>query len=247
MKPKICCTIGNLKEFSFKDYPFEGYELKSNVDELKPNIVILLKIKEDFHKMDLSLHSQLSRIFSCSERGFPEFAEAEMNILKSEIIISKLLGIKQIIFHMKETSFRDQEIKRFNEILDFAYKNKIEMLYENHVCSEEIILNVLKTFPKVKFCLDIGHLNVAMHNGKFKMNLDKFLEKIKPKLISIHAHNNHGERDEHNSIEDGSFDWKKFLNKLKNSNLKRIVIESRRKEDILKTKELLNNFYKLSE
>jgi len=244
MKPKICCSIGNLKEFTFKEYPFDGYELKSNVDELKPNIIILLKIRENFYGKDLSLHSQLSRIFSCAERGFPEFAEAEMNILKSEIIISKLLGIKQIIFHMKETPFTNKEIREFNKIIDFAENNEIEMIYENHVCSDNIILNVLKTFSKVKFCLDIGHLNVAIHNGKFKMDLDKFLEKVKSKLINLHVHNNHGERDEHNSIEDGNFDWKKFLNKLQNSNLKKIVIESRKKEDILKTKELLNNFYK---
>lgn len=247
MKPKICCSIGNLKEFAFEEYPFDGYELKSNVDEFKPNIVVLLKIKEDFHGRNLSLHSQLSRIFSCADRGFPEFAEAEMNILKSEIIISNFLGIKQIIFHMKETPFTEKEIKEFNKIINFAEKNEIEMIYENHVCSDEIILNVLKTFPKVKFCLDIGHLNVAMHNGKFKMDLDKFSERVKPKLINIHAHNNYGEKDEHNSIEDGNFDWQKFLNKLKNSNLKKIVIESRKKEDILKTKELLNNFYKHSE
>ncbi len=247
MKPKICYSIGNLKEFTFEEYPFDGYELKSNVDELKPNIVVLLKIKEDFHGKDLSLHSQLSRIFSCADRGFPEFAKAEMNILKSEIIISKILGIRQIIFHMKETPFTEKEIKEFNKIIKFAEKNKIELLYENHVCSDDIILNVLNTFPKVKFCLDIGHLNVAIHNGKFKMNLDKFLEKVKPKLVNIHAHNNQGERDEHNSIEDGTFDWKNILNKLKNTNLNRIVIESRKKEDILKTKELLNNFYKHSE
>jgi sugar phosphate isomerase/epimerase len=244
MKPKICCSIAKLKEFSFEDYPFEGYELKIE-EGIKPNIIILLKTKETFQGKDLSLHSQLSRIFSCVERGVPDFADAEMNILKSEIIISKIIGIKQIIFHMRESPLNKEEKKKFNEIIKFAEKNGIEMVYENHVCSEKVILNVLKTFPKLKFCLDIGHLNVAMHNKNFDMDLNKFLKKVKTKLVNIHAHNNYGEKDEHNSIEDGNLEWKKVLEKLKESNLKKIVIENRNKEDAIKTKEALERFYKI--
>ena len=104
IKPKICCSIGNLKEFSFEDYDFEGYEFKAEAPSFKPNIIILIKLREMFKEKDLSLHSQLSRIFSCNEKGFPEFSEAEINILKSEIIIAKILNIKQINFHMKERS-----------------------------------------------------------------------------------------------------------------------------------------------
>ncbi len=243
MKPKICCSIAKLKEFSFEDSPFEGYELKIE-EGIKPNIIILLKTKEIFKGKDLSLHSQLGRIFSCVERGIPEFSEAEINIIKSEIIISKIIGIKQIIFHMKETPLTKQEIKQFNKIIKFAEENGIEMLYENHVCSDKIVLDVLKKLPKAKFCLDIGHLNVAMNRGEFKMNIKEFLDKVNPKLVSIHAHNNYGEKDEHNSIEDGNLDWKEILNLLKESSLKKIVIENRNKEDAIKTKTALENFYK---
>ncbi|MCH8945469.1 MAG: TIM barrel protein [Nanoarchaeota archaeon] len=245
MKPKICYSIGNIKEFSFEDYPFDGYEFKANVDGLKPNIIILLKLREIFEGKDLSLHSQLSRIFSCNEKGFPKFSEAELNILKSEIIISKIIGIKQINFHIKETPFTNEEIKKFNEIIEFANEQGIEMIYENHVCSEEVIFRILETFPKVNFCLDIGHLNVAIHKGKFKMNLDEFLEKVKLRLVHIHAHNNYGEKDEHNSLDHGNFSWEKVLEKLKDSNLRKIIIENRTKKDVLKTRKILEDFYKL--
>ena len=245
MKPKICYSIVNLKEFSFEDFPFDGYEFKAFGKGFKPNIIILTKIRETFNDKDLSLHSQLGRIFSCNERGFPEFSEAELDILKSEIIISKIIGVKQINFHMKETEFTNEEIKRFNEIISFANKNRIEMIYENHVCSEEVIFKVLKTFPKVNFCLDIGHLNIAIHKGKFKMKLEEFLDKVKPRLVHIHAHNNYGEKDEHNSLDNGNFDWKNVLNLLKNSKLRKIILENKTKEDTLETKKMLEEFYRL--
>jgi len=244
MKPKICYSIGNVEEFSFEDYPFEGYEFKSNVNELKPNIIILMKLKEMFKEKDLSLHSQLSRIFSCKDKGFPEFSEAEINILRSEIIISRIIGVKQINFHMKETEFTEKEIKKFNEIINFAKQNGIEMIYENHVCSEEVIFKVLEIFPRVNFCLDTGHLNVAIHKGIFKMNIDEFLEKLKDRLVHIHAHNNYGEKDEHNSLDNGNFNWKGVLNKLtERGNLRKIIIENKTKDDTLKSKELIEKFY----
>jgi hypothetical protein len=62
MKPLICCSIENLKEFSFEDYPFDGYEFKSFGKGFSPNIILLIKLKEMFKGKALSLHSQLSRI-----------------------------------------------------------------------------------------------------------------------------------------------------------------------------------------
>jgi len=244
MKPKICCSIGNLKEFSFEDYNFEGYEFNAGASGFKSNIIILMKLKEVFKGKDLSLHSQLSRIFSCREKGFPEFAEAEINILKSEINISKILGVKQINFHMKETDFTKEEIDNFNKIIDFAEQKGIKMVYENHVCSEGAILRVLENFPRVNFCLDLGHLNVAIHKGKFKMDTNGFLEKVKPKLVHIHAHNNYGEKDEHNSLDNGNFDWRSVLEKLKLGNLRKIIIENRTRKEVDESKKLIEEYYK---
>lgn len=242
-KPKICHSIGNLKEFSFEDYDFEGYEFKAEAPGFKPNIIILSKLKEKFKGKDLSLHSQLSRIFSCNERGFPEFAESELNILKSEIQISKILGIKQINFHMKETKFTQEEINLFTKIINFANEEGIEMIYENHVCSEKVIFEVLNTFPKINFCLDLGHLNVAIHKGLFQMGLKEFLENVKNRLVHIHAHNNFGEKDEHNSINQGNLNWKFILNNLKNSNLRKIILENRTKKEVDESKRVINKYY----
>lgn len=243
MRPKICFSIGNLKEFSFEEFSFEGYEIKADAPGFSPNVIVILKLKDLLKGKDFSLHSGLSRIFSCNDKNLSEFSEAELEILKSEIIISKILGIKQINFHMKEGKLTDNEIKEFKRIIRFANKNGIEMIYENHVCSEETIFNILDCFPKVNFCLDLGHLNLAIHEGKFKMNIEKFLKRVKSRLVHIHAHNNHGIKDEHNDLEEGNLDWKKILIQLEKSNLKKIIIENRTKKEADKSKRLLEEYY----
>lgn len=243
MRPKICHTLRNLNDSDLKNSLFDGYELNFDEGVLKPNIVILMKARELLNDKDLSLHSQLSRIFSANDRGFPEFSEAEMNILKSEIIISEILGVKQINFHMKDSEFSEEEKRRFNEIIDFAEEKGVEMVYENHVCSEEAIMRVLNNFPRVKFCLDIGHLNLAIHKGKFKTDLNEFIEKIKPRLIHLHAHNNYGKEDSHSSLDKGDFPWQKILDKLKDSNLRKIILELNTKEEIKRNKKILEKYY----
>lgn len=246
INPKICCSIGNLRDFSIEELPFEGYEIRSIVKNLNLNIIRAMKIKEQFQEKDLSLHSQLNRIFSCNERGVPAFADAELHTLKSEIIISSIIGVKQINFHMKDSEFSEKEIKDFQKVLDFARAYGIEMVYENHVCTEDAVLRVLETFPQVNFCLDIGHLNLAISKGKFKMNMDEFLEKIRKRIVHIHAHNNYGEKDTHSALNNGNFDWKALLKNLENSNLKKIIIECSEKEDILETKDVLENYFNSS-
>lgn len=241
MKPIICFSVIDLRKFSIEDYPFVGYELKPTKKGFF-NVVNIKKYKEKYSGKELSLHSQLSRILSCNDKGVPKLMEAELLFLKSEIIVSKILGIKEINFHMKQDKFSTEEIEKFNEIIDFAKSEGVELIYENHVCSENAIFQVLEAFPRINFCLDIGHLNYAIHNGKFKMDLEEFIKKVKPKLVHIHAHNNHGERDEHNCIDNGTFQWEKTLELLKGGNLRKIIIENR-EEDCLKSKKILEEFY----
>ena len=76
------------------------------------------------------------------------------------------------------------------------------------------------------------------------MDIGDFLEKVKPKIVHIHAHNNYGEKDEHNSLDQGNFDWKFVLENLKDGNLRKIIIETRTNEDMIQSRKLLQDFYK---
>jgi len=250
MKPKICLSIDSLSGFSFDKYNFEGYEIRGRSSEFSFNIVKFLDLKERFKDYDLSLHSQLSRIFSCNDKNVPEFAEAELNILKAEIIACGIIGIKQLIFHSKQEPLNEEEKKEFREIFDFAKEKGVEMIFEsNGHPKARVALQFLEDFPDINYCLDFGHINLALENDQFGMELMEFIDKIKDRIVHIHAHNNDGARDQHFGIDKGTFPWKKVLDKLKDSSkLRKIVIESRPKgEDgsnyILETQKILQDYY----
>ncbi len=238
MIPKIGYSILDLKKFSKEKLPFETYELRAS--SIKPNIKIIADLKEKFDGEDLSLHSGLSRIFSCRKKGYPEFSDSEMNILKYEIIISKIIGIKRINFHMTNYELEKEDILKFKKIIEFAKNEGIELIYENHVCSSRAIFYIAEKFPELKMCLDLGHLNIAISQNAFGMDLDEFLEKIKDKIIHIHAHNNDGKMDLHQGIDKGRFDWKNVIKKL--PNVEKIIVEVRDIEDAIETKKILENF-----
>ena len=72
------------------------------------------------------------------------------------------------------------------------------------------------------FIFDVGHANT---NG----NVEDFL-KLKDKIIHAHFHDNHGERDEHLPVGNGTVPWKKVADAFQGFK-GRIVTESRSLEE----------------
>ena len=202
-----------------------------------------LKLKEKFIDYDLSLHTQLSRIFSCNERNEPEFNEAEINLFKAEIVVSKIIGINQINFHMKEGFLTNEEKSIFQKLVSFAREKGVDLIYESNTHAKaENTLQFLKDFPEINYCLDFGHINTAIKNNDLGMDLKEFINKIKGRTVHIHAHNNYGE-DSHDSLDNGDFPWREVLNMLRGQNLKKIIIESKTKKSINESKKLLEEYY----
>lgn len=244
-KPKIGLKTSDI--FYDKDdrVGFDILEITSKDSNLMFNVKKILKIKEYLKGKELSFHTQTSRIFSCNNQNLPEFNLAELNIIKAEIITCKILGIKEFIFHLKQEKLTKIEEKIWKEILRFAKKNGVEMIYEsNQKFSAEVCLDFLKRFPEVNYNLDLGHLNTAIGNKTLGMDLYRFLDKIKERIVYIHAHNNYGLEDEHNSIDNGTLDWENIFDKLDMSKIRKIIIEVRNTESIIKTKKALENYFK---
>ena len=69
----------------------------------------------------------------------------------------------------------------------------------------------VKLFSEVKgirSLIDIGHGHLN------QWNLVEVIEKLKNEVVSFHVHDNYGEKDEHNSMGNGSVDWGTLLPKL---------------------------------
>jgi sugar phosphate isomerase/epimerase len=124
-----------------------------------------------------------------------------------------------------------QSILGIQQICDYAADLDMKIAVENMVNMPAIlgrrpeeILGILDTVDRenVGFILDVGHANT---NG----NVENFL-KLKDKIIHTHMHDNHGERDEHLPVGNGTVPWKKVVNAFQGYK-GRIVTESRSLEE----------------
>lgn len=124
-----------------------------------------------------------------------------------------------------------QNILGIREICDHASELNMNIAVENMVNMPalfgrrpEEILGILETVDRenIGFIFDVGHANT-------NKNIDKFLE-LRDLIIHAHVHDNHGERDEHLPIGNGTVPWSKVMEAL--SGYKgRIVTEARTLEE----------------
>lgn len=72
----------------------------------------------------------------------------------------------------------------------------------------EPLLHVLEGVndPRLRICLDIGHVNVYS-----KVPVTRWLEQLAPWIAHFHIHNNFGERDTHESLNEGTIPMEELL------------------------------------
>lgn len=77
----------------------------------------------------------------------------------------------------------------------------------------------------MRLILDVGHANTTG-------NLKEFLKIVLPKAYHMHIHDNHGRKDEHLPLGQGSINWDKVMPEIvKNYKGKIIVVEGRNPEE----------------
>ncbi len=121
----------------------------------------------------------------------------------------------------------EQNIQGLQRICDHAADLDMVVAVENMPNIESLlgrtpgeILGMLENVNRenLGFVFDVGHANT-------NDNVDQFLE-IKDKIIHVHVHDNHGERDEHLPIDWGTVNWEKVIGAL-NGYTGRFITESR--------------------
>ena len=219
-KPIIGLATKNIFWDGKGKYKEKAIEISSKDPSLFFRRKNLDKIKKSLKGKELSMHTQTRRIFT--EKVL---SELELSALKSEVLTCKFLGCKELIVHLKGNKLTKKEVETFKEILRFAKGNKVEILYEpNGKFNGKDFLYNLKQFNGLNVNLDLGHLNTAIENRTLAMNLEEFISKIRNKVVYVHAHNNSGE-DDHFGLNDGTLDWKRILNMLDLSRVRKIIIE----------------------
>jgi sugar phosphate isomerase/epimerase len=135
-----------------------------------------------------------------------------------------ILGIQQICDHAAELDMR------------IAVENMVNM--PALLCRQpEEITGIIETVDRenLGFILDVGHANT---NG----NVERFLE-LREIVIHAHLHDNHGERDEHLPVGNGTVPWNKVAEAFQDYT-GRLVTESRSLEEgqrsVNRLKKLMN-------
>jgi sugar phosphate isomerase/epimerase len=107
---------------------------------------------------------------------------------------------------------------------EFSKKHSVEIVVENlpanmnATCSTASELLEVLEGADVRMCFDMGHANTAVQ-------VDEFLELV-GRFGNVHLHNNQGQWDQHNKIDDGSADIHKVVSVLRRSYRGNIIIEA---------------------
>lgn len=136
-----------------------------------------------------------------------------------------ILGIQQVCDHAADLG------------MTIAVENMVNMpaLFGRR---PEEIMGILETVNRdnVGFILDVGHANT---NG----NVEKFLE-LKDLVIHAHIHDNHGQKDEHLPVGNGTVPWSKVAKAFEGYQ-GRMVTESRSLEEGQRSLKRLKKFMKM--
>jgi sugar phosphate isomerase/epimerase len=186
------------------------------------------------HKLQLvSLHGPTSRDMSATrESGTPlSICEVErvrrieaMDELKRVIDVADDLPYSRLILHMggsRETADprkRDAAFSTLEHLILHAHHAGVTICVEN-TTSEMGDPAYLRAFVDetrltgLRFNFDIGHAHLA------ELPEDERIEKsfapLRELVSSVHLHDNHGDKDEHLPLYDGSIDWPAAIKLLK--------------------------------
>ena len=138
---------------------------------------------------------------------------------------ARKIGIDLINFHaningmfygQKRKLVLDNLVKSLREIVNQAKKYKVDVMLENVPLS-----NGIHNVDEFKYIIDnvatlFVHLDIphAFTSGGMASVID-YINTFRDKIIHIHWHDNHGQKDEHLPIGDGFIDHQEAVNALK--------------------------------
>lgn len=192
------------------------------------------KILEQGKRYELSMHSLTGVLFYEEE----QFTRTEIELIKSHITVCKKVGIKELVFHLKNERLNDKEYGQLETVVSFAKKYGVQLLLENNARDPYLVLDVLERFPQLKFNLDIGHLNLSIGRGYID-DYEDFVKRLGDRIVYLHVHNNSGRGDEHKALTDGTLNWRRVMDLVDLTKVKKIICEVKTIEDADKSRDAL--------
>ncbi len=212
----------NLLELGYKQI-----ELYNKITRIRMTDIKALNALKKSKGLSYSFHSMVQDLFYDDKI----ISQAEYFSLMAEIKIASAIKCKRIIFHIsKKTNLIKDERNKLIDLANFAKKNKVKLCLENNSSlgcfGSDGLLDVVNNIDNLYFCLDLGHLNIAIEKGLVP-DKKMFIEGIKDKLEEIHLHFNNGKTDQHLAFNKKGLDFlNEVLNIVSNKNID-LIIETR--------------------
>lgn len=139
-------------------------------------------------------------------------------------------GFVPLMYHKEWHLEKSKEFwKRFLEDKDENFEIYIENVFEDEPYLMRDLVDAIED-KRASICLDVGHAN-AMTNSEH--SVEQWIKVLGKRIKHIHIHNNDGTGDTHNSIEQGTLNWKEIIALLNSYGAENytITVESRYAED----------------
>lgn len=172
-----------------------------------------LFVRFDSERRVLSLHAPFADLNLASEK-YPTLRDLSFNSCIAWIHTAKRIGCRYIVIHPNNSTVicNRSEVKRricdsLQALAEISGKAGILLLAENvGICEQQLFdqdeyIWLIRSIPNLFALLDTGHAFIN------KWDIPSTARSLSEKLISLHIHDNHGEKDEHLPVGIGIIDW----------------------------------------
>jgi len=194
-------------------------------------------VKEDIRHgktsfdMEFQVHAPLSDVNIGS--GHEPMREAALNEIKQTIAICRQLDIRLVTVHpgfvqgiafLNRATALEKTKESVISLAAFAREHSVQIALENMpaninaTCTSASELVEAVGDSGIGICFDMGHANTA---GQ----LDEMLA-LAGRFVNVHLHNNEGQWDQHNKVDDGTADLEKVIKVLRRSYRGNVIVEA---------------------
>ena len=163
------------------------------------------------------LHAPFNEL--CPAAIDPKIRETARYRYKQTYEYTKSIGVNRMVVHSGyiplvyyKSWFVEQSLQFWRAFMED--KPDDCMIFIENVLEDgpELICEMVKELDdsRVRICLDIGHANTQIS----KQPLNRWVEACAPYLGHVHLHNNFGENDEHNGLDEGTINMTDVLNQI---------------------------------
>jgi sugar phosphate isomerase/epimerase len=228
--PTFCITpfLNMLESISKR---FELWEILSEGEDRLELIKDDVRYGKDSLGMRFQVHAPLSDVNIGSVHE--PMRIAAVNEIKQTVMMCRQLEIPLVTIHpgfvqgiafLNKARALEKTKESVKEIAAYTLDQSVTVVVENlpaninATCTQADELLEAIEGSGLGICFDMGHANTAGQMDEMLKLVDRFK--------NVHLHNNDGQWDQHNRVDDGSADVSKVVSVLKRSYRGNIIIES---------------------